>query len=88
MMHWLNNEFDNKLKLAIDVFEDKYHKHFLHQLVSSQLDVDRLDYLSRDSYFSGVTEGTIGLDRIIKMPRLVNDQLVVEAKGIYSIEKF
>jgi HD superfamily phosphohydrolase len=88
MMHWLNVEFDNKLKLAIEVFEDSYHKHFLHQLVSSQLDVDRLDYLSRDSYFSGVTEGAIGLDRIIKMLEVVNDQLVVEAKGIYSIEKF
>jgi len=88
MMHWLNVEFDNKLTLAIEVFEDTYHKHFLHQLVSSQLDVDRLDYLSRDSYFSGVTEGAIGLDRIIKMLEVVNDQLVVEAKGIYSIEKF
>ncbi len=88
MMQWLNVEFNNKLQLAIDVFEDKYPKHFLHQLVSSQLDVDRLDYLSRDSYFSGVTEGTIGLDRIIKMLEVVDDQLVIEAKGIYSIEKF
>lgn len=87
-MYWLNEEFNNRLGLAIEIFEDRYSKHFLHQLVSSQLDVDRLDYLSRDSYFSGVTEGTIGLDRIIKMLEVVNDELVVEAKGIYSIEKF
>lgn len=78
----------DKLKLATDIFMNRYQKGFLHQLVSSQLDMDRLDYLRRDSYFTGVTEGTIGSDRIIKMLNVVNDQLVVEAKGIYSVEKF
>ncbi|MHC1703742.1 MAG: HD domain-containing protein [Tenuifilaceae bacterium] len=86
--HWLNKEMDGRLKMAIEVFEGTYHKQFLHQLVSSQLDMDRLDYLRRDSFFSGVAEGTIGSERIIKMLTVVNDQLVVEAKGIYSIEKF
>ncbi|MBN1990614.1 MAG: HD domain-containing protein [Bacteroidales bacterium] len=84
----LNKQMDGKLTLAISVFEDTYHKRFLHQLVSSQLDMDRLDYLRRDSFFSGVTEGTIGSERIIKMLDTKNDELVVEAKGIYSIEKF
>lgn len=84
----LNAEMNGRLQMAIDVFEDKYPKKFLHQLVSSQLDMDRLDYLRRDSFFSGVTEGTVGVERIIKMLDVVNDQLVVEAKGIYSIEKF
>jgi uncharacterized protein len=87
-IHWLNKEMEGKLQIAIEVFEDKYPKKFLHQLVSSQLDVDRLDYLQRDSFFSGVTEGTVGVERIIKMLNVVNDQLVVEAKGIYSVEKF
>ncbi len=84
----LNKQMNGKLTLAISVFEDTYHKRFLHQLVSSQLDMDRLDYLRRDSFFSGVTEGTIGSERIIKMLDTKNDELVVEAKGIYSIEKF
>ncbi len=84
----LNEEFDNKLELALKIFENKYHLKFLHQLVSSQLDVDRLDYLMRDSYFTGVTEGIIGIDRIIKMLNIKNGKLVVEEKGLYSIEKY
>lgn len=84
----LNQEFDGRLTLALEIFEDTYHKHFLHQLVSSQLDMDRLDYLTRDSFFTGVSEGVVGYDRIIKMLDVKDDQLVVEEKGIYSIEKF
>jgi HD superfamily phosphohydrolase len=87
-MEQLNQEFQGKLSLAIEIFENKYHKKFLHQLVSSQLDMDRLDYLKRDSFFTGVTEGVIGSDRIIKMLNVKDDQLVVDEKGIYSIEKF
>lgn len=75
-------------KMAIDIFSNKYSKHFLHQLVSSQLDTDRLDYLTRDSFFTGVSEGVIGTERIIKMLSVKDDELVVEQKGIYSIEKF
>lgn len=88
MMNRMNREFDGKLTLAIQIFKNEYPKHFLHQLISSQLDVDRLDYLSRDSFFTGVVEGAVGLDRIIKMLEIVDDELVVEGKGIYSIEKF
>lgn len=88
LMKKLNQEFGNKLALAIAIFEDKYERKFFHQLVSSQLDTDRLDYLLRDSFFTGVSEGVIGTDRIIKMLTVVNDKLVVEKKGIYSIEKF
>jgi HD superfamily phosphohydrolase len=88
LMKKLNQEFGNKLSLAIAIFEDKYERKFFHQLVSSQLDTDRLDYLLRDSFFTGVSEGVIGTDRIIKMLTVVNDKLVVEKKGIYSIEKF
>lgn len=88
MMHQMNSEFNGRLSLAIQIFKDEYPKRFLHQLISSQLDVDRLDYLRRDSFFTGVVEGAIGLDRIIKMLEVVDDELVVEAKGIYSIEKF
>jgi len=87
-MNSLNKEMDNRLDMALKVFNNSYPKMFLHQLVSSQLDMDRLDYLKRDSFFSGVSEGNIGSDRIIKMLTINNDQLVVEAKGIYSIEKF
>ncbi len=87
-MNVLNQEFDGALGLALEIFQDKYSKKFLHQLVSSQLDMDRLDYLKRDSFYSGVTEGVIGSDRIIKMLHVRNDHLVVESKGIYSIEKF
>ncbi len=88
LMKELNQQFDGKLNLAIEIFTNRYKKHFLHQLVSSQLDMDRLDYLNRDSFFTGVVEGTIGTERIIKMLNVWNDQLVVDEKGIYSIEKF
>lgn len=88
MMQKINRELDGKLDVSIQIFTGKYHKKYLHQLVSGQLDMDRLDYLSRDSFFSGVSEGIIGAARIIKMLDVQNDQLVVEAKGIYSIEKF
>lgn len=88
LMKYLNDEFNGRLTLVIDIFLDKYHKHFLHQLVSSQLDMDRLDYLRRDSFYTGVIEGAVGSDRIIKMLNVVDDQLIVEEKGIYSIEKF
>lgn len=88
LMAKLNEEFGGKLSLAIEIFNDRYPRRFLHQLVSSQLDMDRLDYLKRDSFFTGVSEGVISSDRIIKMLNVVNDQLVVEQKAIYSIEKF
>ncbi len=87
-MSELNEEFDNKLQVALDIFQDKYPKRYLHQMVSGQLDMDRLDYLNRDSFFTGVSEGVIGYDRIIKMLNVSNGELVVEEKGIYSIEKF
>ena len=86
LMEELNRQFDGKLELAICIFKDQYSRHFLHQLVSSQLDMDRLDYLSRDSFFSGVSEGIISSERIIKMLNVRNDELVVEYKGIYSVE--
>ena len=88
LMVRLNNEFGGKLTTAIQVFDDTYPKAFLHKLVSSQLDMDRLDYLKRDSFFSGVSEGTVNYERIINMLDVVDDNLVVEAKGIYSVEKF
>ena len=84
----LNREFGGKLSLTLEIFNNRYHKKFLHQLVSGQLDIDRMDYLNRDSFFTGVSEGVISFDRIIKMLDVVDDQLVVEEKGIYSIEKF
>jgi HD superfamily phosphohydrolase len=87
-MEQLNTEFSGALSTAIAIFKNDYPKHFLHQLVSSQLDMDRLDYLKRDSFFTGVSEGVINTDRIIKMLDMVDDELVVEAKGIYSVEKF
>ena len=87
-MHKLNEEFNGKLSLAIKIFKNKYKKKFLHQLVSSQIDMDRLDYLKRDSFFTGVTEGNVGVERIISMLDVKNDNLVIEEKGIYSIEKF
>ncbi len=87
-MDKLNQEFDGKLNLAISIFRGQYKKRFLHQLVSSQLDVDRLDYLKRDSFFTGVSEGVISSERIIKMLNVVDDELAVESKGIYSVEKF
>ena len=88
LMEKMNEEMEGKLDTAIAIFKDIYPKKFLHQLVSGQLDVDRLDYLRRDSFFTGVTEGNIGSARIIKMLNIKDDRLVVEAKGIYSIENF
>lgn len=87
-MQYLNREFKGRLDLAIQIFTNKYHKLFLHQLVSGQLDMDRLDYLRRDSFYTGVQEGVIGHDRIINMLHVKQGELVIEEKGIYSIEKF
>ncbi|MBK9337977.1 MAG: HD domain-containing protein [Lewinellaceae bacterium] len=87
-MEDLNRQFDGRLELAIQIFSDRYPKKFLHQLVSGQLDMDRMDYLNRDSFFTGVSEGVIGYDRIIKMLAVHEGELVVEEKGMYSIEKF
>ena len=88
LMKELNKHFDGQLQMALDIFTNEYPKKFLHQLVSGQLDVDRMDYLTRDSFFSGVSEGVIGYDRILKMLTVHNGELMVEEKGIYSIEKF
>jgi len=87
-MQKLNEEFNGQLNLAIQIFTDQYPKKFLHQLVSGQLDVDRLDYLTRDSFFTGVSEGVINYNRLIDMMDVANNEMVVEAKGIYSVEKF
>ncbi|MDG2331085.1 MAG: HD domain-containing protein [Flavobacteriales bacterium] len=87
-MQQLNQEFDGQLDTAIAIFNDSYPKKFLHQLVSSQLDIDRLDYLKRDSFYSGVSEGIVSSERIIDMLDVVNDNLVIQQKGIYSVEKF
>jgi HD superfamily phosphohydrolase len=88
IMQKMNTEFNGQIQTAIDIFTDKHPKKFLHQLVSGQLDVDRMDYLNRDSFFTGVAEGVIGYDRIIKMLTVVEGELMVEEKAIYSIEKF
>ena len=88
MMQRINVEMKGALDVAIEIFANRYHKHFLHQLVSSQLDMDRLDYLGRDSFFTGVSEGIVGTDRIISMLNVHDDELVVDEKGIYSVEKF
>ena len=88
IMNRLNEEFKGKLDLAIKIFKGQYHKDFLHQLISGQLDIDRLDYLKRDSFYTGVAEGNINSDRIISMLNVKQNQLVVEEKGIYSVEKF
>ena len=88
MMEQINREMNGALNLTLKIFKDDYPKRFLHQLISSQLDMDRLDYLRRDSFFTGVNEGNIGSARIIKMLNVVDDQLVVESKGIYSIENY
>lgn len=88
LMEKMNHEMSGRLQLAIDIFKNNYQKKFLHQLISGQLDLDRMDYLIRDSFFSGVTEGVIGYDRIIKMLTVHNGEMVVEEKGIHSIEKF
>ena len=87
-MKMLNKEFSGKLETGISIFSGDYPRKFLHQLVSSQLDMDRLDYLRRDSYYTGVSEGIVGSDRIIKMLNIFDNELVIEEKGIYSIEKF
>lgn len=88
MMDRLNEEFEDRLTPAITIFKGKYYRNFFCQLISGQLDLDRMDYLNRDSFFTGVSEGVISFDRIIKMFNIVDDQLVIEEKGIYSIEKF
>ncbi|WP_345102794.1 HD domain-containing protein [Mucilaginibacter panaciglaebae] len=88
LMDKLNEEFDGRLTKAISVFRNTYVKKFLHELVSSQLDMDRLDYLNRDSFFTGVSEGVVSYDRIIKMLNVKDDHIVIEEKGIYSVEKF
>ncbi len=88
LMKDLDKQFGGQLQMALDIFTNNYPKKFLHQLISGQLDVDRMDYLSRDSFFSGVSEGVIGYDRIIKMLAVHNGELMVEEKAIYSIEKF
>ena len=87
-MQRIDSDLDGRLKMAIEIFNDSYPRHFLHQLVSSQLDMDRLDYLARDSFFTGVSEGIVGTERIINMLNVKDDTLVVDEKGIYSIEKF
>lgn len=88
LMEKINDEFGGKISSGIAVFKNEYPKKFLHKLVSGQLDTDRLDYLKRDSFYSGVTEGGVGTDRIIKMLNIVDDELVIEEKGIYSAEQF
>ena len=87
-MKQMNKEFDGKLSLAIQVFKGEYHRKFMLQLISSQLDMDRMDYLKRDSFYSGVSEGNVNSERIIQMMNVVDDVLVIEEKGIYSVEKF
>jgi HD superfamily phosphohydrolase len=88
LMRKLNERYSGRLDLAIDIFTGKYHRKFLHELISGQIDMDRVDYLRRDSFFTGVIEGSVGSDRIIRMLNVVDDCLVVEEKGIYSLEKF
>ncbi len=87
-MNSLNDEFNGKLSLAIKIFKGEYNRCFFHQLISSQLDMDRADYLKRDSFYTGVAEGNVNSERIITMLNVVNDELVIEEKGIYSVEKF
>lgn len=87
-MNQLNDEFDGKLSLAIQVFKGEYHRKFMLQLISSQLDMDRMDYLKRDSFYTGVAEGNVNSERLIQMMNVVDDVLVIEEKGIYSVEKF
>jgi HD superfamily phosphohydrolase len=87
-MEAMNEDFDGKLTLAIEIFKGNYHRNFLYQLISSQLDMDRLDYLKRDSFYTGVAEGNVNSERLITMLNVIDDELVVEEKGIYSVEKF
>ena len=88
IMERLNRKFEGQLSLAMDIFQDRYPKRFLHQLISGQLDMDRLDYLRRDSFYSGVSEGQVGTERLLKMLNVANDELVLDAKAVYSVEKF
>jgi uncharacterized protein len=88
LMNGLNDEFKGSLSMAIDIFNGKYSRRFFHELIAGQIDMDRLDYLRRDSFFTGVIEGSVGSDRIIRMLNVVNDRLVIDEKGIYSLEKF
>lgn len=88
LMNRLNDEFEGQLSVAIEMFQGKYHRKFFNQLISSQLDVDRLDYLKRDSFFTGVSEGNVNTQRIISMMNVCKDELVIDAKGVYSIENF
>jgi uncharacterized protein len=88
LMQKLNETFKGRLDLAIEIFTDSYSRKFLHELIAGQMDMDRLDYLRRDSFFTGVIEGSVGSDRIIRMLNVVNDMLVMDEKGIYSLEKF
>ena len=88
LMKKLNEQFVGKMDLAIKIFTGDYSRRFLHELISGQMDMDRLDYLRRDSFFTGVIEGSVGSDRIIRMLNVVDDSLVVDEKGIYSLEKF
>ncbi|REC41257.1 HD domain-containing protein [Chryseobacterium sp. 5_R23647] len=88
LMNRLNDEFGGQLSTAIEMFQGKYHRKFFNQLISSQLDVDRLDYLNRDSFFTGVSEGNINTQRIISMMNVCEEELVIDAKGVYSIENF
>ena len=87
-MNQLNDEFEGRLSLAIQVFKGEYHRKFMLQLISSQLDMDRMDYLKRDSFYTGVAEGNVNSERLIQMMNVVDDVLVIEEKGIYSVEKF
>jgi HD superfamily phosphohydrolase len=88
LMKKLNERYKGRLDLAIEIFKGSYHRKFLHELIAGQIDMDRLDYLRRDSFFTGVIEGSVGSDRIIRMLNVVDDSLVIDEKGIYSIEKF
>ena len=88
LMNKINEEFDGELSMALEMFQGKYHRKFFNQLISSQLDVDRLDYLKRDSFFTGVSEGSVNTQRIISMMNICDDELVIDEKGVYSIENF
>ncbi len=88
LMKKLNEKYNGKLDLAIEIFTGTYSRKFFHELISGQMDMDRLDYLRRDSFFTGVIEGSVGSDRIIRMLNVVDDSLVIDEKGIYSLEKF
>ena len=88
IMKELNRQFDGRLSMAIEIFEGSYHRRFFHELIAGQMDMDRMDYLRRDSFFTGVIEGSVGSDRIIRMLNVSDDRLVIDEKGIYSVEKF